>query len=96
MVKHQRYIAFRPKVSDKGARIRGPIPSITTKPVWQLMTAVCVTFRDFAICLTPGVNMLLAKGERIAMRPMMAMLLNFLHFDQFRGWSESSFENSMS
>lgn len=33
MVKHTRYRGFLPNVSDSGAKTKGPIPSMTTKPV---------------------------------------------------------------
>jgi hypothetical protein len=48
-VKHVKYNTFRPKVSESGARISGPIPSMTTKPVWQPMTAFLDVLRDSAI-----------------------------------------------
>jgi len=61
-VKQVKYNGFLPKVSERGARIRGPIPSIMTNPVWQAITLFRGTFRDSAIWSIPGVNMLLASG----------------------------------
>lgn len=63
-VKQTRYSGFRPNVSDSGARIKGPIPSIITKPVWHPITPLGVAWRDLAICSMPGANMLLASGLR--------------------------------
>ena len=62
--KQTRYNVRRPKVSDRGARINGPMPSNTTKPVVAPTTVVSVVLRSVAICLIPGVNMELANGER--------------------------------
>lgn len=62
--KHDRYSVLRPKVSDKGARMRGPNPSITVKPVVAPMTTFIVVPRSSAIELIPGVNMELASGLR--------------------------------
>lgn len=67
-VKHERYSALRPKVSESGARTRGPMPSMMTKPVVAPMTMSVVVLRPSAICFIPGVNMELASGLRTAHR----------------------------
>jgi hypothetical protein len=111
-VKQKRYSDFLPNVSLRGARMRGPIPNMHTKPVWQAITSFSEAFRDSAICFIPGANMLLANGLRttrlsaqngktktcdlLAMLAMIAMLDSFFHLDQARGFDGSSFENSMS
>lgn len=59
-----RYSFRLPNVSDRGARINGPIPSNTTKPVVVPTTTLVSVFRSCAICLIPGVNMELANGLR--------------------------------
>ena len=64
MEKQTRYSIRRPNVSDKGARIRGPMPSITTYPVVAATTVVMVVSRSSEICLMPGVNIELARGLR--------------------------------
>jgi hypothetical protein len=64
--KHTRYIFLRPNVSDSGARIKGPIPSMTTKPVVVPITAVVLHLRSSAICAMPGVNMEDTRGLRTA------------------------------
>ena len=87
---------FLPKVSLSGARIRGPTPSMITKPVWQPMTAFSVVSRDAAICLMPGANIELAKGLRTAMTAMTATFPIFVHLDHARGFDWSSLENSSS
>ena len=62
--KQTKYNVRRPKVSDRGAKINGPMPSNTTNPVVAPTTVVSVVFRSVAICLIPGVNMELANGLR--------------------------------
>jgi len=64
MEKQLRYMTFRPKVSESGARIKGPRPSIITKPVWHPITLPLEVCRDFAIWSIPGAKMLLASGLR--------------------------------
>jgi hypothetical protein len=64
IAKQVKYRTFLPNVSDNGARIRGPIPSMMTKPVWQAITESVGTPRESAILSIPGANMLLAKGLR--------------------------------
>jgi len=64
ILKQTRYTVLRPKVSESGAKTRGPTPSIITKPVWHPMIPVSVEFRASAICLIPGAKMLEAKGLR--------------------------------
>ena len=62
--KQTKYNFLRPNVSDSGARMRGPIPRKTTKPVVApTMISVDVP-RSSAICAIPGVNIEEAKGER--------------------------------
>ena len=61
--KQTRYSFLRPKVSERGARISGPIPSRTTKPVVAPTTTSPVVLRSSAICSMPGVNMLDANGD---------------------------------
>ena len=60
--KQMRYSFRLPNVSDKGARIRGPMPRETTKPVVAPMTALGVVCKQSAICCIPGVNIELASG----------------------------------
>jgi hypothetical protein len=48
-VKQTKYNDFFPKVSLRGASISGPIPNITTNPVWQPTTAFSEAFKDSAI-----------------------------------------------
>lgn len=62
--KHDKYSVLRPNVSDSGARIRGPNPSITVNPVVAPMTTFIVVPKSSAIELIPGVNMELASGLR--------------------------------
>jgi len=62
--KQTRYSLLLPKVSDSGAKIRGPIPRDTTKPVVAPTTASGDVLRSEAICSMPGVNMELARGLR--------------------------------
>lgn len=62
--KQDRYNVLRPNVSDNGARMRGPNPSITVKPVVAPMTTFIVVPRSSAMELMPGVNMELASGLR--------------------------------
>ena len=62
--KQTKYNFRRPKVSDKGAKINGPMPSKTTNPVVAPTTVVSVVLRYVAICLIPGVNIELANGLR--------------------------------
>lgn len=62
--KQTRYNLLRPKVSDSGARIRGPIPKRTRNPVVAPTTALGEVLRSAAICSMPGVNMELARGLR--------------------------------
>ena len=62
--KQTRYNLLLPKVSDSGARIRGPTPRKTTKPVVAPTTALEELLRSEAICSMPGVNMELARGLR--------------------------------
>ena len=64
MEKHARYNFRRPNVSDSGARIKGPIPRKTTKPVVAPTTVVSVVLRSLAISAMPGVNMLEANGDK--------------------------------
>jgi hypothetical protein len=62
MEKQVKYMTRRPNVSLKGARSRGPMPSMTTKPVVVPMTAVVEQFRSRAISSMPGVNIELTSG----------------------------------
>jgi hypothetical protein len=64
MEKQLKYMTFRPKVSESGARIKGPRPSMITNPVWQPMTLPVLVCKDFAIWSIPGAKMLLANGLR--------------------------------
>ena len=48
-VKQIKYKTFRPKVSERGARIRGPMHNMITKPVWQPITEFREVRRDSAI-----------------------------------------------
>ena len=64
--KQTRYNFRRPKVSDSGARIKGPRPRKTTKPVVAPTITSGVVPRSLAISPMPGVNMLDANGERTA------------------------------
>ena len=62
--KQAKYNFLRPNVSDSGARMRGPRPRKTTKPVVApTMMAVDVP-RSSAIWASPGVNIEEARGER--------------------------------
>ena len=61
--KQIKYNFLRPNVSDSGARIRGPIPSETTKPVVAPTITSPVVPRSSAIWAIPGVNIEDAKGE---------------------------------
>lgn len=63
MEKHVRYNVRRPNVSDSGASINGPTPSMTTNPVVVPITAVVEQLRSVAISSIPGVNMLDTKGD---------------------------------
>lgn len=96
MAKHTRYSFLLPKVSESGASMRGPIPSIITNPVVAPMTDDSSHLRDSAICAIPGVNMEEARGERMAMRAMMPTLVSFLRFCQFFGLSPSPFSKEIS
>ena len=58
------YSLRRPNVSDRGARISGPNPKKTTKPVVAPTTVCGIVPRSSAICSMPGVNMELARGLR--------------------------------
>jgi hypothetical protein len=51
-----------PNVSLRGASSKGPMPSMTTKPVVVPITAVVEQCRSFAISSIPGVNIELASG----------------------------------
>lgn len=62
--KQTKYSFLLPKVSDKGARTRGPRPRKTTKPVVAPTTTSLEVPRSAAISPMPGVNMLEASGER--------------------------------
>ena len=62
--KQTRYSFRRPKVSESGARINGPMPREMTKPVVAPTTVVDEVPRSSAIWLIPGVNMELASGLR--------------------------------
>jgi len=111
-VKQIKYSGLLPKVSLKGASMRGPIPSMITKPVWQPITSFSEAFNDSAICRIPGANILLAKGlatiqlsvvgkrsrtcDLLDMLAMMPMFASFFHLDHDLGLDSSSFENSMS
>lgn len=72
--KQDKYITRLPNVSDRGARINGPIPSIITNPVVHAMTMFVVVSSPLAICSIPGVNIELAKGERMAIEAIVATL----------------------
>lgn len=61
--KQTRYSFRLPNVSDSGAKIKGPIPRKTTKPVVAPTIVSLEVPRSFAISPIPGVNMLDAKGE---------------------------------
>jgi len=61
--KQTRYSFRLPNVSDSGAKIKGPIPRKTTKPVVAPTIFSLEVPRSFAISPMPGVNMLDAKGE---------------------------------
>ena len=93
--KQMRYNFLLPNVSLSGARMSGPIPSITTKPVVAPTTSRLLAFKSFAIWSIPGVNMELARGLRIAMRAMMVTLAIFLALDHCLGFSSSSLEKSI-
>jgi len=54
MVKQIRYSFLLPNVSDSGASMSGPTPSITTKPVVAPTTCVLSHWRSSAICDIPG------------------------------------------
>ncbi|KAG4431307.1 hypothetical protein IFR05_013204 [Cadophora sp. M221] len=58
------YNGFLPNVSDSGASINGPTPSITTKSVWHSITPSVVVWRDSAIYSIPGANIELERGLR--------------------------------
>lgn len=60
--KHTRYNVLLPKVSDNGARIKGPKPRHNTKLVVAATTKFGPVFKSSEICLMPGVNMELARG----------------------------------
>ena len=62
--KQARYSVRLPKVSESGARIRGPMPRKMTKPVVAPTTMLSLVLRSCAISDIPGVNMLEASGER--------------------------------
>ena len=89
-VKHTRYSFLRPKVSLSGARIRGPIPRKTTKPVVHPITMLLVVPKSSAICWIPGVNMEEARGERMLMAAMTATLAILVRCDHCLGFSGSS------
>ena len=95
MKKHHMYMALRPKVSLNGARTSGPTPSMITNPVVVAMTICSSVSKSLAICLMPGVNMEDASGETMAMRAMMATLVNLALLDQALGFSGSSSSNLM-
>lgn len=94
--KHIIYNLRRPKVSLSGASIKGPIPRNTTNPVVAPTTAVTSTLRSFAISVIPGVNMLEARGERMAMSAMIATLSILRRRVHCRGSSGSSFPKEIS
>ena len=75
--KQMRYSFRLPNVSDKGARIRGPMPRETTKPVVAPMTALGVVSRQSAICSMPGVNIELASGLSTATGCSLARTINY-------------------
>lgn len=60
--KHTRYKVRLPKVSDRGARNKGPRPRKTTKPVVAPITTSPEVSRSPAIWAIPGVNIELARG----------------------------------
>lgn len=62
--KQTKYSFLLPKVSDSGARMRGPRPRKTTKPVVAPTTTSLEVPRSAAISSMPGVNILDASGER--------------------------------
>ncbi len=62
--KQIKYSFLLPKVSDSGARMRGPRPRKTTKPVVAPTTTSLEVPRSAAISSMPGVNILDASGER--------------------------------
>lgn len=94
--KQSMYNRRLPKVSDNGARIKGPMPRKTTKPVVAPITVSGEVCKSSAIWLVPGTNMELANGLMIAISEMIATLVNFLNLDQFLGFSGSFSENSIS
>lgn len=62
MEKQTRYSFRLPNVSLSGAKIKGPMPRKTTKPVVAPTTTLSVVWRSAEIWAIPGVNMELAKG----------------------------------
>lgn len=62
MEKQTKYSFLLPNVSDNGARIRGPRPRKTTKPVVAPTTVSFEVFRSSAIWAMPGTNIELASG----------------------------------
>jgi hypothetical protein len=69
--------------------MRGPMPSMTTKPVVVAMTDVVSVSRSSAICTMPGVNMELASGLINAIRAMMPTFVSFSFLLHVFGFSRS-------
>lgn len=59
---------------------------LTTNPVCAAIIAFSSVFKSSAIFEIPGANAELAKGLRIAIPAMTAMLESLVREDQLRGW----------
>lgn len=88
--KHTMYTLRRPNVSENGARINGPSPSMITNPVVVAMTSCSAAFKSPAICDIPGVNIDDAKGDRMAIKAIMPTLVSLCRSGQALGFSGSS------
>lgn len=83
-----------PKVSDMGAWMSGPIPSMQTKPACAPRTAFWDVWNSEAISLLAGASMDDAMGQTNAIMKIWSVCMYFHFNGQFFGSSGSSSANS--